>query len=942
MAEALPQQNLFRWTIGRRITVAFATMGLVSTGLTGLALRSIADATTYAESAQQDVVPANFARAVGTDFSRLRAEFLRNRKVEVPDVIALHHSFRQDLDNAVGALPSDKRPLLEDLRTVEADWIRDAQKAEADGSVSATELTSLDMGAQQVDAKVAELIEATSTAAEARRTTAKRLMARNGAAALVATLAVVAVAILAGLALLRGIKAPLGRVTRFANEIAQGRLDGATPKAGADELSHLIRVMDGMRERICGMLDEQVRLRQTSQARLAEAVDGSREGMIVADPQGVIQIINAQALDLLGLSARNLSAGATLDTMRKLVGLYGHAHRAMLKEVEGAPEMQESLLPDGRRIQNSRHRTSEGGFVGLYTDVTALVAQKETLTNAKATLDAALTTMSQALCIFDRDHRLRLANPQAHALFGIGPDEAKPGSAYLALIELSLARNNHPGTDAARLRRHLRFVAARRRRSVRFVPFGHDRILSVTHEPMVDGGWMGTYEDVTERRRAAARIAHMATHDGLTGLPTRFALERRVDEELARIEPGGGFAILCLGLDQFKEINDTLGHAVGDALLCGVAARLGEGLRRTDLLVRLGSDEFAVVRSGTDDRDGATAFADAMLARLKPSFDIDGRRLSIGGTGGLVLAPHHGATCAELLTNVDLAMNKAKDGEARGTCRVFEPVLKEALKKRIRLEADLRRALENDEFELFYQPLLDLASTEVRAFEALMRWNHPTRGLVGPVEFIPVAERMGLIDAMGRWALNVACREAAGWPETVKVAVNVSLAQLREDSFAAAVEAALAASGLAPHRLELELTETIVMSNAGHAMEGLLKLKHLGVRFAMDDFGTGYSSLSYLRRFPFNKIKIDRSFLQNLADSHEAEQIVRTIVALGRNLGLRVTAEGVETPRQLRFLTEIGCDEIQGYLIGRPEPAAQVPLTLADHNGTAAEVPVTA
>ena len=936
MARAAPRHFLIRWTIARRITLAFATMAIVSLCLVALTIHSVWRASLLADNAQQEIVPTNFVRALGTDFSRMRAEFLRNGRMETPAMVALHRSFRNDLETAAGFLPdTGQHGFVDDLRDAEVAWLKAAKAAEADGALSSGELAGLDTTARDVDDAAGKLVEAIDAAAQHHQDSAKLLMARDIALALAGAIAAACVAVLAGATLLRGIKAPLTRATSFANAMAQGDLASETPKTGQDELSHLIRVMSGMRDRIKAMLDEQTRLRLSSQARLAEAIDGSREGMIVADATGAIQIANTQALNFLGLSPKNLSTGATLETMRKLVGLYGHAHRAMLQEVGDGAETQESLLPDGRRIQNSRHRTREGGFVGLYTDVTALVAQRETLAAAKATLDAAMTTMSQALCVFDGEHRLKLANRQAYALFGIGPDEAKIGMSYLALLDLSIASGNHPGPDPARLRRHERFVIGKRRRVTRFVPFGRDRILAVSHEPMEDGGWLGTYEDVTERRRAEARIAHLATHDALTGLPNRLTLERRVEDIAAHLQPGAGCAVLCLGLDHLKEINDTLGHAVGDALLKGVAERLGGLTGKSDLLVRLGGDEFAVLCAGAQTPAAGEAFAALVLDSLRAPFDIDGRRLSIGATGGLVLAPEHGRTCAELLKNADLAMNKAKD-DGRNSVLLFEPALQNALNDRITLESDLRRALANDEFELYYQPLLDLASTEVRSFEALMRWNHPVRGQVSPVIFIPAAERIGLIDAMGAWAIDRACHEAARWPSVVKVAVNVSVSQLSDGNFSEIAQRALRSSGLQPNRLELELTESVFMSNAAQAMQSLLALKQMGVRFAMDDFGTGYSSLSYLRRFAFDKIKIDRSFLQNLTDSKEAEQIIRTIVSLGRNLGMRVTAEGVETPRQLKFLAEVGCDEIQGYLIGRPQPAAQVPVTLAEHNGQAA------
>ncbi|MCW6507247.1 EAL domain-containing protein [Lichenifustis flavocetrariae] len=933
MAEALPRRFMVRWTIGRRITLAFATMVVVGATLTGLTVLNAKRAGNVALEVFTDVVvPTNFARSIGNDFSRMRAEFAQTGHLEGPNISALHRSFLTDVETALERTPSLRQSGLGDkLRGAEAAWLAAARSVEENGpkSPAARDLEGL---SHQVDSKVEELINLIGEAADQHQRAASTMVEHSVAVALVSALLASMVATMAAFALFYGLKAPLGRAVTFANDIAQGRLDGEAPKTGSDELGHLIHAMTIMRFRIKAMMDEQIILRTKSQTRLAEAINGSHEGVIVADESGVIQIANARALDFLGLGHTKLAAGATLETVRKLVGLYGHARRAMLAEVADEPDTRESVLPDGRRIQNSRNRTSEGGFVGLYTDITTIAEQKETLSAAKATLDAALANISQGLCVFDSEGRLKLANRQCLSLFGFDVDEAKPGTTYQALLDLSIRKGNHPGFNPARLRRHERFVVARRIRTSRFAAFGRDRVIAITHEPMDDGGWLATYEDITERRRAESRIAHLATHDVLTGLPNRLMFEQKAREAAERLESGDGFAVFCLDIDHFKEINDTLGHSVGDGLLRGVADRLSRMVRRTDLVVRLDGDEFAVLRSSVSDPEESSAFATSCLEVLRIPFEIEGHSLTISATAGVVTAPQHGRSYGDLLKNADVALHKAKE-EGRGSLCAFEPAMQEVLNARVTLEADLRRAVRNGEFELYYQPLLDLATMEVRAFEALIRWHHPTRGMVSPGEFIPMAERTGIIGAIGAWALRQACTEAVGWPPEIRVAVNVSIAQLRDLTFPEIARVVIAETGIAPNRLELELTESVFMTNNTRAMENLLAMKSMGIRFAMDDFGTGYSSLSYLRRFAFDKIKIDRSFLQNLNESQEAEQIIRTIVTLGRNLGMRVTAEGVETPRQLKYLTDIGCDEIQGYLIGRPMPAGQVVSLLAEHNG---------
>ncbi len=429
----------------------------------------------------------------------------------------------------------------------------------------------------------------------------------------------------------------------------------------------------------------------------------------------------------------------------------------------------------------------------------------------------------------------------------------------------------------------------------------------------------------SERLRAEARISHMAHHDMLTGLPNRVRLQADLERTLAERQADAPVAVFCLDLDRFKSINDTLGHPVGDGLLTQVGERL-RACAEGATVARLGGDEFAVVQSGRSQPVGATVLAERIIAALSAPYEVNGFQVVAGVSIGIAIAPGDGSTAEDLLKNADLSLYRAK-ASGRGTHRFFEQAMDALMQERRRLELDLRRALVNDEFELFYQPLVNLGSNRVCGFEALLRWRHPVRGMVSPADFIPLAEEIGEIEQIGAWVLRTACREAAGWPDAVKVAVNLSPLQFR-GSLLLNVTAALAASGLEAKRLELEITETVMLQDSDAILATLHQLRALGVRIAMDDFGTGYSSLSYLRRFPFDKIKIDRSFVQDMSDADGSTAIVRAVTDLSHGLGMSTTAEGVETAEQLAFLREQGCVEAQGYLISRPRPAADVPAML--------------
>jgi diguanylate cyclase (GGDEF)-like protein/PAS domain S-box-containing protein len=438
--------------------------------------------------------------------------------------------------------------------------------------------------------------------------------------------------------------------------------------------------------------------------------------------------------------------------------------------------------------------------------------------------------------------------------------------------------------------------------------------------------------DVTERKRAEARIAYLAKHDALTSLPNRVLFHERLQEALVQGRRANRLlAIHCIDLDHFKGVNDTLGHPVGDQLLGVVAERFREQLGESGLVARLGGDEFAVIQNDISHPNEASDLAAKLIAAVSSHYDIQGHEVVIGASIGIALAPNDGDTTDGLLRNADMALYRAK-AEGRGAVRFFEPEMDRRIQARRVLELDLRKAYANSEFELYYQPLINLSDDRISGFEALLRWQHPKRGMVPPGEFIPLAEEIGLIGPLGEWVLRQACAEAARWPKELKIAVNLSPVQFRSRSIVQAVMTALAYSRLAPERLELEITESVLLADTEANLAILHKFRELGVCISMDDFGTGYSSLSYLRSFPFSKIKIDRSFVNDLAQRPDCMAIIHAVVGLGASLGISTTAEGVETNEQLDRLRAEGCTEGQGFLFSPPRPAIEIADLIAATN----------
>ncbi len=449
-------------------------------------------------------------------------------------------------------------------------------------------------------------------------------------------------------------------------------------------------------------------------------------------------------------------------------------------------------------------------------------------------------------------------------------------------------------------------------------------LLEVHLQPVTGGRWAVAFEDVTARRAAEAEAEAMARRDPLTGLPNRLLLRERLQEALGRLRRSReGCAVLLIDLDRFKPVNDTLGHPMGDALLKKVADRLRSTVRPTDTVARIGGDEFVILQTGVREASDTQALARRLVDLVGRTYMVDGHLLTIGASVGVALAPGDGSEADTLLKNADLALYRAKlDG--RATYRFFEPEMDARMQARRRLELDMRQALARREFQLHYQPQLQLEGNRLVGCEALIRWQHPVRGTVSPLDFIPLAEEIGLIVPIGEWVMRQACRDAVTWPAPLSVAVNVSPAQFKSERLVEMVMSALAASGLPATRLEVEITEGVLLQESERTLQTLHRLRELGVRVSMDDFGTGYSSLSYLRSFPFDKIKIDRSFVSDLSSNRDGEAIIRAIAGLGKSLGMTTVAEGVETPDQLERIRAEGCTDVQGYLISRPISAAEV------------------
>jgi diguanylate cyclase (GGDEF)-like protein len=577
----------------------------------------------------------------------------------------------------------------------------------------------------------------------------------------------------------------------------------------------------------------------------------------------------------------------------------------------------EEFNQDRRRADHSNQVMAEE-LEDTYRDL-AKTAKILQLQNER--FEAAINNMSQGLCMFDGEGLLLVHNAQIYKLFGVATDVVLQRKSLEELIVIAREARGHRALNDSLSHAYLDLVRSKTRRTLH-LEYPNGQVLAVAHHPLSDGGFVHTYEDITDRRKAEAKVNHLASHDVLTDLPNRRLLKQRIEHSL--LNAIGPSTMYCLDLDGFKLINDTLGHGAGDELLTQVAQRLRDSVRTGDTVARLGGDEFAVLVQGLRDEADASILAERIVSELGKPFDLAGTTVSIGVSIGVAIAPRDGNSPERLIKSADVALYEAKRA-GRGCYKFFEPRLDVLTHKRRALEMDLRRALDENQFELYFQPLVVSEGRYITGFEALLRWNHPERGQVAPLDFIPLAEELGLIVPIGDWVIRTACATAANWPEDITVAVNVSARQFVNHDLISVVSEALLKTGLDPARLELEMTETALIDSGGH-MTGIMRdLRKLGVRIAMDDFGTGYSSLAYLRRFEFSKVKIDRSFVSDLEGDPQSIAIVRAVVALCGSLGIVTTAEGVETNEQANILVQEHCTQLQGYYFGRPSPAAAVP-----------------
>ncbi len=550
---------------------------------------------------------------------------------------------------------------------------------------------------------------------------------------------------------------------------------------------------------------------------------------------------------------------------------------------------------------------------------------------ARSQFDAALSNISLGVCFFSSDGRLMVCNNRYREIYNLTPEATTPGTTFAEIVDQRYAA----GTGASCTREEYILACAANVKTSKpgktYFELINGRTILVSHQPMPQGGWVATHDDVTEQREANRHISFLAHNDVLTGLPNRAAYTEKIDEAVARLsrrdEP---FAIFMMDLDKFKNVNDTLGHPAGDQLLREAAQRLKSSLRETDFLARLGGDEFAIIQAGEQHaRDRATSLAERILKIIGEPFDLDGNLVTVGASIGIALAPEHAATGTELLKMADLALYAVKNAGRQGF-RFFDAGMLTALQARHQTEEELRTAIERREFELHYQAMIDVRTSRQVGFEALVRWRHPTRGLVMPDDFIPLAEETGLIVPLGAWVLQQACMDAANWPAHIKVAVNLSPVQLSHPGLLDIVLCTLVESALPPERLELEITETALFKNDVDCVRLVRQFKQLGVSIALDDFGTGYSSLSYLTMIPFDKIKIDRSFTSNMTKRPECAAIVAAVLALGRSLKTETVTEGVETGQQLGIARDAGVSIAQGYLFGRPCRASDLVLDQAE------------
>jgi diguanylate cyclase (GGDEF)-like protein/PAS domain S-box-containing protein len=677
--------------------------------------------------------------------------------------------------------------------------------------------------------------------------------------------------------------------------------------------------------------ESQHRLEQEKH-RLDTALNNMTQGLILFDASARVVVYNQRYIDMYGLSTAVVKSGTHFHDVirhRKETGSFkGDVDEfcsTVLKKVT-QDKVIHSIFEsaDGSAVQTVIRPLTQGGWVATMEDISERRnLERERDRNYAFLLQIIDHIPTQITVKNARDRRYLLVNGVAEKRFGMSRADivGKTASDIFPKVPADIIASNDDRTlrsDAGL------FLDEHRWESQVLGPrFITSRRIGIKDESGEARYIINVVDDVTDRRRADEKIAHLAHYDALTDLPNRALFREQVERELRRIRHGEQFALLYIDIDEFKGINDSLGHPVGDELLKVVAARLKSCIRESDLVARLGGDEFAVIQTNIGDVASVMEFVKRVHAAIRQPYQCLGHQLSTDASIGIALAPRDGSDLDELIKNADLAMYGAK-ANGRRTHRFFEPAMDASAKARLAMHQDLRQALLDGGFELHYQPVVDLRSNEVTGCEALLRWRHPERGMVSPAEFIPVAEDTGLVVELGEWVLRTACAEATNWPDRVRLAVKVSPVQLKSKTLALKVAGALAASGLPAGRLELEITEAVLIHDDETALAILHQLRDIGVRIALDDFGTGYSSLSYLKRFPFDKIKIDRCFISDITEIDGSAAIVQSVVNIAAARRMTTTAEGVETQEQRKRLRALGCTEMQGYLFSAAKPGPEV------------------